>query len=103
MGDAWKIQAEVSKSVARAALVAHEDALDWPAEWGVTGMEVADHLPDEWTFEVYLDRKPEPADLERVAALFEAKPDAGTIGWKGGMLDRPHLSRARQLLAQVEG
>ena len=47
MGDAWKIQAEVSKSVARAALVAHEDALDWPAEWVVTGMEVADHLPDE--------------------------------------------------------
>jgi hypothetical protein len=28
-------------------------------------------------------------------------PGAGTIGWNGGMLDRPHLSRARQLLAQV--
>lgn len=37
-----------------------------------------------------------------VVALFEANPDAGTIGYKGGMLDRPHLSRAQQLLSQVE-
>ncbi|HCJ81596.1 MAG TPA: 50S ribosomal protein L11 methyltransferase, partial [Erythrobacter sp.] len=49
MADAWKIVAEVSKTEARAALVAHEEALDWPAEWVVTGMEVADHLPDDWT------------------------------------------------------
>ncbi|MEX0341536.1 MAG: 50S ribosomal protein L11 methyltransferase [Erythrobacter sp.] len=79
MADAWKIQAEVSKSVARAALVAHEDALDWPVEWVVTGMEVADHLPDDWTFAVYLDRKPTPADLKRVAMLFEGKPPAFTV------------------------
>lgn len=38
-----------------------------------------------------------------VVALFESNPGAGTIGYKGGMLDRPHLSRAQQLLAQVEG
>ncbi len=74
MADAWKIFAEVSKPVAKAALVAHEDAIDWPVEWVVTGMEVADHLPDEWTFEVYLDRKPTPSDLKRVAALFEGAP-----------------------------
>ena len=79
MSDAWKIRAEVSKPVARAALVAHEDALDWPCEWVVTGMEVADHLPDEWTFEVYLDRKPKPADLKRVAALFEGTPPALSV------------------------
>lgn len=79
MSDAWKIRAEVSKPVARTALVAHEDALDWPCEWVVTGMEVADHLPDEWTFEVYLDRKPKPADLKRVAALFEGTPPALSV------------------------
>ena len=62
--------------VARAALVAHEEALDWPAEWVVTGMEVADHLPDDWTVEVYLDREPGPDDLQRVAALFAARKDA---------------------------
>ena len=70
MADAWKIVAEVSKTEARAALVAHEEALDWPAEWVVTGMEVADHLPDDWTVEVYLDREPGPDDLQRVAVEF---------------------------------
>jgi ribosomal protein L11 methyltransferase len=74
MADAWKIVAEVSKTEARAALVAHEEALDWPAEWVVTGMEVADHLPDDWTVEVYLDREPGPDDLQRVAALFAGTP-----------------------------
>lgn len=38
-----------------------------------------------------------------IVALFAANPGAGTIGYEGGMLDRPHLSRAQQLLAQVEG
>ena len=79
VADAWKILAEVSKPVAKAALVAHEDALDWPVEWVVTGMEVADHLPDDWTVEVYLDRQPKSSDLQRVAALFEGKPPAFVV------------------------
>lgn len=79
MTDAWKIYAEVSKDVAKAALVAHEDAVDWPAEWVVTGMEVADHLPDEWTFEVYLDREPTCFDLKRVGGLFKGKPPRFTV------------------------
>ena len=41
------------------------------------------------------------AEAEEIVAIFAANPGAGTIGWKGGMLDRPHLSRAQQLLAQV--
>ena len=76
MADSWKIYAECSKGQATAALVAHEEDLDWPADWVVTGMEIADHLPDDWTFEVYLDRKPKPADVKRVAALFEGKAPA---------------------------
>ncbi len=76
MADSWKICAECSKEQAKAALVAHEEDLDWPADWVVTGMEVADHLPDDWTFEVYLDRKPKAADVKRVAALFEGKAPA---------------------------
>ena len=79
MTDAWKIYAEVSKPVAKAALVAHEDALDWPADWVVTGMEVADHLPDEWTFEVYLDHRPSEEEMARVAALFEDGPPEFTV------------------------
>lgn len=73
MADSWKICAEVSKEVAKAALVAHEEALDWPVEWVVTGMEVADDQPDDWTVEVYLDRKPKAADVKRVAALFSGE------------------------------
>ena len=53
--------------------------------------------------EAFSPSEEEIAEAREIIALFEAKPDAGTIGWKGGMLDRPHLSRARQLLAQVEG
>ena len=45
-----------------------------------------------------------PTDEELAAAqeivdLFAANPGAGTIGFKGTMLDRPHLARARALLA----
>lgn len=43
----------------------------------------------------------EIAEAQEVIALFEANPGVGTIGWKGGMLDRPYLSRAQQLLAQA--
>ena len=44
----------------------------------------------------------EIAEAREIVALFEANPDAGTIGHGGRMLDRPHLSRARQLLAQLD-
>lgn len=43
----------------------------------------------------------EVAEAREIVALFAANPGVGTIGWKGGMLDRPHLSRAQQLLALV--
>ncbi|NWK97549.1 CoA ester lyase [Sphingobium lactosutens] len=41
------------------------------------------------------------AEAQAVVALFAAHPGAGTIGYKGRMLDRPHLSRAQQLLRQT--
>jgi citrate lyase subunit beta / citryl-CoA lyase len=44
----------------------------------------------------------EEADAREIVALFAANPGVGTIGWKGGMLDRPFLSRAQALLAQVD-
>lgn len=45
-----------------------------------------------------------PSEGELVAAqeivdLFAANPGRGTIGYKGAMLDRPHLARATALLA----
>lgn len=44
----------------------------------------------------------EIAEAREIVALFDANPGAGTIGHNGRMLDRPHLSRAQQLLAQVD-
>jgi len=52
--------------------------------------------------EAFTPGEDEIAHAREVVSLFEANPGAGTIGWKGGMLDRPHLSRARQLLSQVD-
>lgn len=40
---------------------------------------------------------------EAVVAAFAANPGAGTIGIGGVMYDRPHLERAKQLLARVKG
>ena len=40
----------------------------------------------------------EIAEAQEIADIFAANPGVGAIGWKGGMLDRPYLSRAQQLL-----
>ena len=39
---------------------------------------------------------------EAVVAAFAANPGVGTVGIGGVMFDRPHLERARQLLARVK-
>lgn len=41
----------------------------------------------------------EIAHARQVVELFEANPEAGAIGFDGGMLDRPHLVLAQALLA----
>ena len=40
----------------------------------------------------------EIAEAQAIVDLFAANPGVGTIGWNGGMLDRPHLARAERLL-----
>jgi citrate lyase subunit beta / citryl-CoA lyase len=41
----------------------------------------------------------EIAEAQAIVDLFAANPGLGAIGYKGGMLDRPYLSRAQALLA----
>lgn len=43
----------------------------------------------------------ELAAAQEIVDLFAANPGVGTIGHKGAMLDRPHLARAKVLLASV--
>jgi citrate lyase subunit beta/citryl-CoA lyase len=45
----------------------------------------------------------EIAEAQQIVALFAANPNAGTIAFNGGMLDRPHLSRAQKILEQSRG
>ena len=40
----------------------------------------------------------EIAEAQAIVDIFAANPGVGAIGYKGGMLDRPYLSRAEQLL-----
>jgi citrate lyase subunit beta/citryl-CoA lyase len=43
------------------------------------------------------------AEAQQIVELFAANPSAGTIAFKGGMLDRPHLSRAQRMLERFRG
>jgi citrate lyase subunit beta/citryl-CoA lyase len=43
----------------------------------------------------------ELAAAREIVELFAANPGAGTIGYKGAMLDRPHLARAQALLQRA--
>lgn len=45
----------------------------------------------------------EIAEARMVVKLFADNPELGTIGHSGKMYDRPHLSRAQQLLAGLPG
>jgi citrate lyase subunit beta / citryl-CoA lyase len=49
--------------------------------------------------EAFTPSAEEQAAAREIVELFAANPGAGTIGYKGAMLDRPHLARAQAVLA----
>jgi citrate lyase subunit beta/citryl-CoA lyase len=51
--------------------------------------------------EVFTPTAAQIAEARAVIAAFEANPGKGTIGIDGVMHDRPHLERARRLLARA--
>ena len=51
--------------------------------------------------EVFTPTPAAVAKARAVVAAFEANPGKGTVGIDGVMYDRPHLERARQLLARA--
>lgn len=69
---AWKLSAEAPKKIVQAALLAHEEAWDFPDDLVVSGHEIAEDRPDDWILEVWLDHKPTAADKNAVASLFES-------------------------------
>ena len=70
MSASWKITALAPRPVIEAALVAHEDALEWDPEIVISGSELAEDRPDDWRLEAWLPRKPSRADKAELAALF---------------------------------
>lgn len=51
--------------------------------------------------EAFTPTEGEIAEAREIVDLFAANPGVGAIGYKGGMLDRPYLSRAQNLLRQA--
>jgi citrate lyase subunit beta / citryl-CoA lyase len=49
--------------------------------------------------EMFTPSAAEREAAQEIVALFASNPGAGTIGYKGAMLDRPHLARAQAVLA----
>jgi ribosomal protein L11 methyltransferase len=74
VAEAWKLTAYGSKPAIEAALVAQELAPNWDENIGLAGFEVAEDRPDEWRLDVYLPRRPTPADRQAIDALFAGKP-----------------------------
>jgi len=66
----WKITVDGPRSVIEAALVAHEEAVDWDEAVILAGSEQAEDRPQDWRMEVYYPRKPSRDDRRALAALF---------------------------------
>ncbi|MFM5955317.1 MAG: 50S ribosomal protein L11 methyltransferase [Novosphingobium sp.] len=69
----WKLIALAPRGVIEAALLAHEDALDWDPEVVISGSEIAEDRPDDWQLEAWLGRKPGKVEKAAIAALFPGK------------------------------
>ncbi|MDE2412935.1 MAG: 50S ribosomal protein L11 methyltransferase [Sphingomonadales bacterium] len=70
----WKLTALAPRGVIEAALLAHEEALDWDAEIVLSGSEIAEDKPEDWQLEAWLSRKPTNQDKAAIHGLFADRP-----------------------------
>lgn len=66
---------------------------------GFRGMLAIHPAQVEVINEAFTPNAEELKAAQEIVDLFAASPGAGTIGYRGAMLDRPHLARAQALLA----
>lgn len=52
--------------------------------------------------DAFMPSEDEIAHAEKIVALFEANPGAGTLGLDGKMIDRPHVIQAQRLLSLAQ-
>lgn len=77
MSRTYKMTLLASRKVIEAALVAHEDSLDWDEEIVLAGTEIAEDQPEQWKLEAWLPRSPSKRDKAAIAALFaDGMPEA---------------------------
>ncbi len=69
--ESWKFTAFAPRPRIEAALIAHEDALDWDTDIVLMGFEVADDRPEDWRLDAYLPRRPTSADIAAITSLFQ--------------------------------
>ena len=74
MTQTWKLTAFAPRAAVEAALLAHEDALDWDPEIVIAGSEIAEDRPEEWRLEAWLPRRPSRADRFALDSLFVRPP-----------------------------
>lgn len=96
MSGSWKVSARAPRAAVEAALLAHEDALDWDADIVISGSEIAEDRPDDWQIEAWLPRRPNGRDKAALAALFagdappfavEKLPDTDWVTQSQGVLE----------------
>lgn len=70
MPTVWKISVPASRAAIEAALLAHEETLDWDPGVVIAGSKISAERPDEWLLEAWLERKPTRGDRAAIKALF---------------------------------
>lgn len=66
----WKVTVPASYDVVEAALLAHEDRVDWDAGVVIAGSEADPSRPEDWKLEAWLPRRPTRTDLKSIRSLF---------------------------------
>lgn len=79
MSENWKITGLAERERIEAALLAHEDALDWDGAITLSASEADPDQPGEWLLEAWLTRKPRQADKLALAALFASDAPEMTV------------------------
>ena len=88
----WKISVFAAKDIIQAALIAHEDALDWDDSVVLSGSEIADDKPDDWVLEAWFAEQPGKAGSEQPSVLFVGRP--GTLDQTIQLAERNRQARA---------
>lgn len=70
MPSTWKISIRAPRKSIEAALLTHEEAIDWDPGIVIGGREVDPDRPDEWVLEAWLERKPTRTDKTAITGLF---------------------------------